>query len=382
MRLALHPGGRPSASSWTCTREETFVCNRVRHAIRTHIISWVRPDGTFAARKIECLLQPGRLRLPRPRHRGQGHGRVPAALSLPDNVDGDCLDRVHQPPRRRRHAGLRHPAGHVCRANATLTTSAAAHRRGPAGVPPQEPDARGLSSTASRKNENYSDTLQPGAWTRAMARHGLQPQARATTKTRPVPCAGAWACALFWYNTAVWPICLETSSCRMVLNQDGSIQLQTGETEIGQGCDTAFAQMAADAVGIPVSDVHVVSAQDTDVTPFGTGCLRLPPDLRRRLRHRPDRGALLRERILNVRPRADAPDAGALIWHLVDGRIIRKSDGRVLMTLGRACHGERSTAWRTAEHHHRGDPRPRSSPTPTPSAAPLPRWRWTSPCAR
>ena len=78
-------------------------------------------------------------------------------------------------------------------------------------------------------------------------------------------------CALFWYNTAVWPISLESCSCRMVLNQDGSIQLQTGETEIGQGCDTAFAQMAADAVGIPVSDVHVVTAQDTDVTPFGTG---------------------------------------------------------------------------------------------------------------
>ncbi len=54
----------------------------------------------------------------------------------------------------------------------------------------------------------------------------------------------------------------------MVLNQDGSLQLQTGETEIGQGCDTAFAQMAADAVGIPVENVHAVSTQDTDVTPF------------------------------------------------------------------------------------------------------------------
>ena len=37
------------------SREETFVSNRVRHAIRTHIISYVRPDGSFAARKIECF---------------------------------------------------------------------------------------------------------------------------------------------------------------------------------------------------------------------------------------------------------------------------------------------------------------------------------------
>ena len=29
--------------------------------------------------------------------------------------------------------------------------------------------------------------------------------------------------AAFWYNTGVWPISLETSSCRMVMNQDGSI---------------------------------------------------------------------------------------------------------------------------------------------------------------
>ena len=55
--------------------------------------------------------------------------------------------------------------------------------------------------------------------------------------------------AVFWYNTAVWPISLESSSCRMVLNQDGSLQFQTGETEIGQGCDTAYSQMVADAVG-------------------------------------------------------------------------------------------------------------------------------------
>ena len=57
--------------------------------------------------------------------------------------------------------------------------------------------------------------------------------------------------SVFWYNTAVWPISLETSSCRMVLNPDGSLQVQLGETEIGQGADTAYTQMAADVVGVP-----------------------------------------------------------------------------------------------------------------------------------
>jgi len=43
------------------------------------------------------------------------------------------------------------------------------------------------------------------------------------------------------------------------------------ETEIGQGADTAFAQMTAEVLSIPLEDVHMVSTQDTDLTPFGTG---------------------------------------------------------------------------------------------------------------
>ena len=77
--------------------------------------------------------------------------------------------------------------------------------------------------------------------------------------------------AVFSYKTGVWPISLETSSARLVLNQDGTVQLQLGATEIGQGGDTVFSQMAAQAVGIPTEDVHIVSFQDTDTAPFDTG---------------------------------------------------------------------------------------------------------------
>ena len=40
-------------------REDTFVSTRVRHAIRSHIVSWVRPDGTYAARKLEVFSNQG-----------------------------------------------------------------------------------------------------------------------------------------------------------------------------------------------------------------------------------------------------------------------------------------------------------------------------------
>lgn len=77
--------------------------------------------------------------------------------------------------------------------------------------------------------------------------------------------------SLFSYKTGVWPISLEIAGARMSLNQDGSIQLQIGATEIGQGADTVFSQMAAETLHMDVEDVHIQSFQDTDVTPFDTG---------------------------------------------------------------------------------------------------------------
>ena len=77
--------------------------------------------------------------------------------------------------------------------------------------------------------------------------------------------------SLFSYKTGVWPISLEIAGARMSLNQDGSVQLQIGATEIGQGADTVFSQMAAETLHMDIADIHIQTVQDTDVTPFDTG---------------------------------------------------------------------------------------------------------------
>jgi len=77
--------------------------------------------------------------------------------------------------------------------------------------------------------------------------------------------------AVFSYKTGVYPISLEIAGARMVLNQDGTIQLMVGATEIGQGSDTIFTQMAAKTLKQPFKNIHIQSIQDTDVTPFDTG---------------------------------------------------------------------------------------------------------------
>jgi len=56
------------------------------------------------------------------------------------------------------------------------------------------------------------------------------------------------------------------------INADGSIVLCMNTVDMGQGSDTAMAQIAADALDIDVQAIRVVHP-DTDVTPFDTGTL-------------------------------------------------------------------------------------------------------------
>jgi len=78
--------------------------------------------------------------------------------------------------------------------------------------------------------------------------------------------------ACFSYASGTYPVALELAGARIVLNQDGSVQLQIGATDTGQGSDTIFGQMVAEVLGLPMDMVHVLSTQDTDISPFDTGC--------------------------------------------------------------------------------------------------------------
>ncbi len=308
------------------SREETFVNTRVRHALRTHIISWVRPDGSFAGRKLEVFSNQGAY---------ASHGHAIAAKGLNcfphmypcDNVDGDAWTVYTNRPTAGAMRGYGIPQA-MFAAESHIDDIAKALNMSPLEYRLKFLMPKGYVEPFS-KNENYYDTygdvLRKGS---ALVEFEKK---REEYKNQTGPIRKGIGCAVFWYNTAVWPIALETSSCRMVLNQDGSIQVQTGETEIGQGCDTAFSQMAADAVGIPVEDVHMVSTQDTDITPFGTGAYASRQTYIGGFSIQ-QTGMLLKERILKY-----AQTLTRQAYHLldlVDGNIVRISDSRVLMSLG------------------------------------------------
>lgn len=88
-------------------------------------------------------------------------------------------------------------------------------------------------------------------------------------KTGPVRRGLGVACLS--YASGTYPVCVEIAGTRIALNQDGTVHVMVGATEIGQGSDTVVAQMVAQTLGLPYEDVRVVQAQDTDVSPFDTG---------------------------------------------------------------------------------------------------------------
>ena len=314
-----------------------------------HIISYVRPDGSLVARKFEAWSNQGAYASHGHSIVAKGMGAFPQLYPC-DNLECDCWTVYTNRPAAGAMRGYGIPqamwAGEchiddICQA---------------IGMEPMEFRRKNLMpvgyTDGFSRNELYADTFNQ-CMDKGMAMLDYQRKYR-EYQNQTGPVRRGVGLAVFWYNTAVWPISLESSSCRMVLNQDGSLQFQTGETEIGQGCDTAYSQMVADAVGIPVEDVHVVSTQDTDVTPFGTGAYASRQTYIGGFSIM-QTALALRERILQIAHEQTRMPVSVL--DLVDGKIIRKEDGRVLKTLGELAteslysleHSQHITAETTAQ---------------------------------
>ncbi len=325
--LCTQVGGRPVKLDMT--REETFTSNRVRHAIRFHMVTHVKPDGTFVARSLEAYSNQGA-------YASHGHGIVAKGAG--------AFMQLYQ--------------AEAAKAEAytifTNTTASGAMRG--YGIPQVtfaleshiEDVARalGMDSWELRdknlmpvgytdgfsKNVNFYDSHRQCVEKAKAYLDYDNKMAQYKSQTGPV--RRGVGLAIFWYNTAVWPIALESSSCRMVMNQDGSMQLFLGETEIGQGADTVFSQMAAETLGVPVEDVYICSTQDTDTSPFGTAAYASRQTYIAGFSIK-QTALLLKNRILDYATELARMPAYEL--DIADGNIVRTTDGKVLMTLGELC---------------------------------------------
>ncbi|MDD3919610.1 MAG: xanthine dehydrogenase molybdenum-binding subunit XdhA [Eubacteriales bacterium] len=322
--LSTQVGGR--LVKLDVSREETFVCNRVRHAIRFHLVSYVRPDGRMVARSFESFSNQGA-------YASHGHGIAAKGMTAFRQIyqsevatKGDTYTVFTNTPA----SGAMRAYG-IPQATFALESHAEdiARQLRLASIPFRQMNMMPVGFVDGfSKNENYFDSLNQCIEKGKAYMHWDEKIKEYQNQTGPVR-RGIGMC-IFWYNTAVWPISLESSSCRMVMNQDGSVQVQLPETEIGQGADTVFAQMTADTLGIPLSMVHMVSTQDTDVTPYGTGAYASRQTYVGGFSVK-QTALLLKERVLSYAHELTRMQVSDL--DLVDGNIIQKNTGRVLMPL-------------------------------------------------
>ncbi|WP_455256753.1 xanthine dehydrogenase subunit XdhA [Peptoniphilus asaccharolyticus] len=322
--LTTQVGGHPVKLD--TSREETFVSNRTRHKITIHIVSYLRKDGTFAARKMEVFANNGAY---------ASHGHSIAAKGLGcfhqlypcDNVEGDAYTVYTNRPVAGAMRGYGIPQSMFAVESHTEDIAKAL------GMDALEFRMKNLMPQGYvdgfSKNENYYDSFRECLEVGKKAIDYDKKMEEYKNQTGNI--RHGIGHAVFWYNTAVYPISLETSACRMVLHQDGSVQLMLGETEIGQGADTAFSQMAADAIGVKFEDIHIVTNQDTDVTPFGTAAYASRQTFIASFSITKT-ARILREKIFDHAYKLLGVTRENI--DLIDGNLVRISDNRILMSLG------------------------------------------------
>lgn len=331
------------------SREETLGCTRVRHAFTWKIKGAVREDGTLVARKYVAYSNQGA-------YASHAHAIAANAANIFKQLYRD--EKVLESDSYTVYTNL-------------MTGGAMRGYGIPQGdfvtecVADDLAHAVGMDPLAFRlKNCVKEGYIDPHLGI-AFHSYGLQAciekgkdyirweEKRKTYEKQSGPVRRGVGMAIFNYKTGVYPISLETSSCRMVLNQDGSMQLFMGATEIGQGADTVFTQMAAEVTGITEDRIHIETVQDTDTTPFDTGAYASRQTYVSGKAVKKT-GELFKQRILEYAafklklPKEDGPAAAAedsgtsgkstetTAWKMLnikEDQVIDKASGEVLLSL-------------------------------------------------
>ncbi|MCZ7562740.1 MAG: molybdopterin-dependent oxidoreductase [Burkholderiales bacterium] len=254
VKLALATG-RPV--KLVLSREEDFEIVRARHPFDLRVRTGVKRDGTFVAREVEVLLDGGAYADDSPGVLGysllmaRGPYRIPHARCRGTLVYTNKL-------RFGAFRGFGNPQ--VSFATETQIDEIAAQL----GIDPVE---------IRRKNALGADDRWFGG--QALASNGLRECIDVAERESGWPARGAIRAApgkrraMGFACTAHIGGLLGTGAIVRML-EDGTVVLNTGAVDIGQGSDTVLTQIVAEALRLPLEQVSVASP-DTDGSPYNWG---------------------------------------------------------------------------------------------------------------
>ncbi len=217
-------------------------------------------DGRITARECEVWWNGGAYADIGPRITQKSGFTAPGPYDI-ENVQHRFLFALHQPAAGRRAARLRHSAAGVGLREPHRHDGARAQARSDR-VPPQQHSARGPA--AGDRHADAGCRHRSGARSPRRAHElGQAPFERGngTVKRGRGIAIG--------FKASISPT---TSIAIVNVAADGSVTLYCSTVDMGQGSDTANAQLVAEVLNIPAESVRVVHP-DTDVTPYDMATL-------------------------------------------------------------------------------------------------------------
>jgi 4-hydroxybenzoyl-CoA reductase subunit alpha len=253
--------GRPV--KFLYTREEEFYAHRGRHPMRMRMKVGAREDGKLTAVDASTAIDGGAY---------SSFGLVTAyysgqLLTLPAFAEGYRFRSTryftNKPP-----CGPKRGHGSVQpRFAFEVSLDKIAERLGMDPIELRrknlvEPNGRTLNGMRVTSNGIVECLDRVEAASRWKERRGRLPYGRGLGVAVSAYISGT--------NYAIYPNQMPQSAVQLKVDRSGVVTIFSGQSEIGQGCDTMLAVLVADELGLDLGAIRVISG-DTDLTPVDLG---------------------------------------------------------------------------------------------------------------
>lgn len=245
------------------TREEDFNATRTRHSGKVRVKIGFKKDGTITALHMRNVFNAGAYSAASPRIT-RASGSRPLGLYRLANYkyEGYCVYTNVIP------AGAFRGYGNPQQGFAVeQLLDVAAEKLGIDRVEMRLKNAVRVGDINPLTKSPFQscgiqEALRKGA--EKIGWYNKKPKVISKTKLR------GYGMAIGAHWTSITPLASEYSCATINLNTDGTINLMIGASDLGQGLDTVMCQIAAEELGLPLSDVSIYPG-DTAVTPWDGG---------------------------------------------------------------------------------------------------------------
>jgi len=253
--LSKKAGGRPV--KLVMSREEQFHTVAVRQGLYARIKTGVKRDGEITAEEIEYIWDSG-ANADYAVNVGRAAGYACTGPYEVPNIKCDSLTIYTNHPYGTAYRGFGYPELHWA-IERQMDLVAREIGMNPVEFRLKNAALPGcITATGEKLRE---DVGQVDECIKAVAKEiGWGSKTKQGKKTRGKGIAALW-------KAPAMPS-FASSSAVAKLNEDGTVILLIGSTEIGQGTPTAFAQLVAEGLQIPIERVKVINRQETDYVPY------------------------------------------------------------------------------------------------------------------